>query len=69
MMAGMAYELEARWHRDDGVAEARDSMHHRAAMESREARRAGAEGASRPGLLDRLIATFKATTRVRPAAR
>lgn len=69
MMAGMAYELEAQWRRDDDAATARDSMHHRAAMESRTTRRTGAKRASRPGLLDRLITTFQATMRARPAAR
>jgi hypothetical protein len=68
MMAGMAYEVEAQWRRDDGVATARDSMNHRAATESLEARRAEAKRASRTGLLNRLINTFQAMS-ARPATR
>ncbi len=69
MMAGMAYELGSQRRRSDDVTVARDSMHYRAAKESREARRAAAKRASRPALLDRLITTFESTTSARSAAR
>jgi hypothetical protein len=69
MMTGMAYELESQWRRDDDGAVARDSMHHRAVQESREARRAGAKRASRPGWLERLLTTFQSATSARTPAR
>jgi hypothetical protein len=69
MLAGMAYELEAQWRRDDNVASARDSMNHRAATDSQELRREAANRASRRGRFDRLITSLQATNRARPATR
>ena len=69
MMAGMAYELEARWRRDNDVTAARESINYRAALAARESRGPAARRTRRPRLLERLVASFQASTGARPAAR
>ncbi len=66
MLAGMGYELETQWRRDNDAAKARDSENYRTAMESLEARRATTRPASRPGALDRMIGALRAWAGARP---
>jgi hypothetical protein len=69
MLAGMAYELEMQWRRDDAATTARESEHYRAAVESMEARSDVARQAgSSPRVSDRLIRVVRSWTASRPPA-
>lgn len=60
MMAGMAFEIENRWRPDTSATTARDAEQRRVAMEARATRREGTRRTTRPGLRDRLAASFRA---------
>jgi hypothetical protein len=68
MLAGMGYEIETQWRRDNDAVTARNSEQYRAAMDSQAVRRVARQAVSRPSMLDRMVRALRSWAGNRPAA-